>query len=168
MTTAEIIDGILEREGGYVDRKHDRGGPTRYGITANTLGEWRKLGRPATRAEVKALTQEQARAIYGAMYVKPFDAIPFEALRNQLVDYGVLSGQGTAIRALQDVLGIPIDGVIGPRTNAALLASSWRMVNNALIARRLKHFTDDVAAHPEQLENFHGWCARAISFWISA
>src|SRR5688572_7893012 len=113
MTTEELIDGILTREGGYVDHASDRGGPTNMGITAMTLGEWRRMGRPATRAEVKALKVEEARAIYWARYVVPFQMIPFDELKAQLVDYGVLSGPVTAIKALQHVLSVPVDGIIG-------------------------------------------------------
>jgi lysozyme family protein len=59
-----ILDEIIRREGGYVNHPADRGGPTKYGITAQTLGRWRKLDRPATATEVKALTETEARAIY--------------------------------------------------------------------------------------------------------
>ena len=59
-----ILDEIIRREGGYVNHPADRGGPTNFGITAQTLGSWRKLGRPATTAEVRALTEAEARAVY--------------------------------------------------------------------------------------------------------
>jgi lysozyme family protein len=29
----ELINALIEREGGYVNHPADRGGPTRYGIT---------------------------------------------------------------------------------------------------------------------------------------
>ncbi|HGV4401999.1 TPA: glycosyl hydrolase 108 family protein, partial [Klebsiella pneumoniae] len=33
MTADQIIEGILGKEGGYVDHPSDKGGPTRWGIT---------------------------------------------------------------------------------------------------------------------------------------
>src|SRR5690606_13690489 len=64
-----ILDEIIRREGGYVNHPADRGGPTNFGITAQTLGSWRKLGRPATAAEVQALKEPEARAIYRQQYI---------------------------------------------------------------------------------------------------
>jgi len=64
-----ILDRIIRREGGYVNHPADRGGATNFGITAQTLGNWRKLGRPATVAEVMALTETEARAIYRQQYI---------------------------------------------------------------------------------------------------
>ena len=48
MSIETIIDGVIRRERGYVHHPNDRGGPTNMGITAATLGHWRKLGRVAT------------------------------------------------------------------------------------------------------------------------
>ena len=33
MDVDELIDELIEREGGFVSHPADRGGPTRYGIT---------------------------------------------------------------------------------------------------------------------------------------
>ena len=43
MTAQKIIDGIIKREGGYVNNPTDRGGPTKFGITLTTLGVWREI-----------------------------------------------------------------------------------------------------------------------------
>jgi lysozyme family protein len=59
-----ILDEVLRREGGYVNHPADHGGPTKFGIIAKTLGDWRRLGRAATAQEVAALTVEDSRAIY--------------------------------------------------------------------------------------------------------
>jgi lysozyme family protein len=166
VTTDVLIDGILAREAGYVDDPDDRGGPTNHGITARTLGEWRRLGRPATRAEVLALEVPEARAIYRARYVRPFETVPFGELQAQLVDIGVTSGPATAIVMLQTVLGVPADGILGERTRAALAALPWKLTNNALIGLRVRSMAADVRAHPNQLENLHGWVNRAVLFWV--
>ncbi len=36
MTADKTIEGILGKEGGYVDHPSDKGGPTRWGITQTT------------------------------------------------------------------------------------------------------------------------------------
>lgn len=56
----------LAYEGGYVDHPKDPGGATNLGITIKTLSGW--LGRPATKAEVKALTVDKAAPIYRRNY----------------------------------------------------------------------------------------------------
>ena len=84
------------------------------GITAVTLGEWRRLGRPATRDEVKALTRDEAKAIYAVHYLRPFDPIADPSLRHYLIDLGVLRGPRKAAQMLQGVVGAETDGWIGP------------------------------------------------------
>lgn len=56
----------LAYEGGYIDHPKDPGGATNLGITIKTLSSW--LGRPASKAEVKALTVDKAAPIYRKNY----------------------------------------------------------------------------------------------------
>jgi lysozyme family protein len=166
VTDDEIVAGIVSREGGFSDNASDRGGSTNFGISARELGMWRKLRRPATTKEVRALTEEEARKIYLAQYLPPFQGVPFDWLRAQLVDFGVLQGTATAVRGLQTVLGVQVDGVIGERTKAALLATNWKWVNNSLIAHRVKGFVDLVTKDVTQTVFFKGWVSRAVLFYV--
>lgn len=59
----------LAHEGGYVDHPRDPGGATNLGVTIKTLSGW--LGRPATKAEVKALKRHDVEPIYRKNYWEP-------------------------------------------------------------------------------------------------
>jgi lysozyme family protein len=166
LTEAEIIDDVLKREGGYVNDPADRGGATNWGVTAKTLGEWRKLGRSATKEEVKKLTEAEARDIYQRRYVDPFAAVPFAELRAHLVDVGVNSGVLTAVKMLQQVLGVPVDGVLGERTKHAVAIVPWRLVNNGLVAIRVKHYATIAEEDATQRKFIRGWVNRAVTFIV--
>lgn len=56
MTKDEIINGLLDREAGYVNHRSDKGGPTNWGITPNTA-------LAHGYSDIRSLTKEQARAI---------------------------------------------------------------------------------------------------------
>ena len=56
MTKDEMINGLLEREAGYVNHSSDKGGPTNWRITA-------KIALAHGYSDFRALTKEQARAI---------------------------------------------------------------------------------------------------------
>jgi len=163
MTTADVIAGVIAREGGFTNDPLDRGGPTKYGITARDLGRWRQLGRDATAAEVQALSTTEAGDIYSAWYVEPFAAIADERLRAQLVDFGITSGVGTAAAALQRLLGVRADGQVGPITVAAA-AAAGPFLRAALVAARVRYLERVVDRDPTQLHFFHGWIRRAVAF----
>lgn len=135
MTIEAILDGVIEREKGYVNHPDDRGGPTNWGITLATLSEWRK--KPATEEDVKTLTRSEAKSIYRRMYVeKPgFEQVLLlsEKIADELVDTGVNMGPRTATMFLQRALNalnagaahytdVATDGVLGPSTMSALAA----------------------------------------------
>ena len=67
MTSDQILDDVIRREGSYVHDPQDRGGPTKYGITQRTLRAWR--GQAVTAEDVRQVTRDEARAIYRRRYV---------------------------------------------------------------------------------------------------
>ncbi|MBA1157744.1 glycoside hydrolase family 108 protein [Microvirga mediterraneensis] len=120
-TFGRALSLVLKHEGGYVDHPKDPGGATNRGITLTTLSAWR--GRRVSKAEVKALTVEEAGAIYRANYwnVVKGDDLP-AGLDYAVFDFAVLSGPARAAKHLQALVGTKADGVIGPQTLAAVRA----------------------------------------------
>ncbi|HDG1670503.1 glycoside hydrolase family 108 protein [Kluyvera ascorbata] len=128
MTKDEIIDGMMGREGGFVDHTSDRGKATNWGITSKTA-------LAHGYSDVRTLTKEQARAIYEAdyWYGPRFDQIAEVSpeIANELCDTGVNMGPSVASKFLQRWLSVlnlrgkiypdlDTDGRIGPRTVSAL------------------------------------------------
>ena len=162
MTTADdIIDDVLRREGGFVDHPADRGGATNFGVTRATLAAWR--GKPVTVDDVRALTQAEARAIYLAQYVtRPgFSHIRDATLRGVVVDAGVHHGPVRAARWLQAAVGVTEDGVVGPRTLAAVNAADAEEVIDKVVAYRLRFIAGIVARDTSQAVFLVGWVTRA-------
>jgi lysozyme family protein len=107
-------------EGGFVNDPEDSGGATNLGITAETLGRWRKLGRPATEDEVKAITLAEAKGIALALYWNAMrcDQLP-GGVDIYTADFAFNSGPGNAAPVLQSIVGVDVDGFVGDKTVAA-------------------------------------------------
>lgn len=161
-----ILDAIIRREGGYVNHPADRGGPTQYGITAQTLGGWRKQGRAATASEVAALSEAEARSIYRQQYIilPGFEQITHPALLALLVDAGVHSGPKRAVQWLQTALGVTADGVIGPKTRAALSVVEQGVLYGKVLGQRLRHLGRLITDDPKQSAFAAGWMNRMAEF----
>lgn len=89
----------------------DLGGRTRWGLSA----------RANPDVDLAILNRLGAEAIYRERYWRPLrgDALP-EALGLAMLDYAVLQGLPTAVRALQGILGTKPDGKLGLLTLAAI------------------------------------------------
>jgi lysozyme family protein len=112
---------IFGEEGGYVNNPRDPGGATKFGITAATLGAWRKAGSPATPTEVRNLELPEARDIIDNQFARhiAFDRLP-PGLDLAVLDYAVNSGPAQAAKSLQRLLDVDRDGIIGSKTLAAI------------------------------------------------
>lgn len=113
---------MFGHEGGYSNRKTDKGGPTKFGITHTTLAA--HLGKPSVSAErVQAMTLAEAETIYRKSYWTQSggDVLP-KGLDYAAFDFGVNSGPNRAVKKLQEVLKAAgvyagnIDGWIGEGT----------------------------------------------------
>lgn len=164
MTSNEIISGIIKREGGYVDNAADRGGPTKFGITLKTLKAFR--GHAVTGYEVKALKEEEARAIYHDEYlVKPkLDKINSSRLRAFAVDSAVQHGPGRAVRWLQEIVGAPADGILGPVSLAAINRLDPDTLYRKLVAERCRFYGKIITKDPSQAVFAAGWANRIAEF----
>lgn len=128
---------VLAHEGGYTNHPDDPGGPTNFGIT---ISDYRKYVKPdASAADVRAMTLDQAKAIYRAKY---WDALSCDALPAGLdyavFDYGVNSGISRSAKVLQRMLDIADDGVIGPATLAAVKNRGAPALIEAICDERLR------------------------------
>ena len=125
----QLIEALLDREGGYANNPSDNGGPTCFGITEAVA---RANGY---RGSMRQLPREEAAAIYRRLYwLRPrFDKVARRAPRvaAELLDTGVNMGPAVAATFLQRALtalnrngsdypDLVPDGRIGPRTLAAL------------------------------------------------
>lgn len=147
----------LEYEGGLVDNPEDPGGLTNFGIALNEHPE-------LTAADIRALTAAGAAAMYHKQYWPDlYDQIEDQALAATLFDFGVTSGQATAVKALQAVLvashalAAAPDGVFGPRTLSSINLSAARALRVAFTAARLQFYAS--LGKPQFL---HSWFARTI------
>lgn len=174
MRIDQIIDGIIEREGGYVDHPADRGGPTRWGITEATARDCGYDG------EMQDLPQALARRIYRTRYYeKPgFERVSHLSSRiaDELTDTGVNMGTRRASRFLQRALkafgdqGMVVDGIIGTATVRALqdfLAQRAGQGGELIMLRALDCqqgacYLDIVEHDPRQGAFVFGWFAHRI------
>jgi len=107
-------------EGGYSNRKTDAGGPTKYGITHNTLAAHRGV-KSVSAEQVKAMTLEEAEKIYRKSYwSQSGGSLLPSGLDYAAFDYGINSGPGRAVRSLQKVVGVSQDGIVGGGTLRAV------------------------------------------------
>lgn len=155
----DIITKEIKTEGAATNDPTDKGGPTAFGISKTANPEAWKNGAP---------TEAQARAIYHSKYVDApgFGAIKDSAIQWQIIDYSINSGSVPAVRRLQEILKVPVDGICGPSTITALELRNPKEVNNLLVAARIKMICEIVQKNQTQIKYLLGWCNRALSFIV--
>ncbi len=145
------IKHVLEVEGDFSDHKDDPGGATRFGITEAVAR------RAGYRGDMRELPLDLAKRVYRHEY---WDAVRADELpagiRLVMFDAAVNSGVGQAVRWLQRAVGVVDDGVIGPRTLAAVGALSADSVRMRVLAQRLRF----MAGLPNWPAFSRGWARR--------
>ena len=165
----QIIHGIIEREGVFVDHPEDKGGPTKYGVTWRSYDAWRNAYNQANPEDgltypedVRDITQEIAAKVYLADYVvgPRFPKVANGPLLELLVDTAVHSGPGQAVKFLQRAVGTRDDGIIGPKTIAAARKANPRQTYVNVLDRRLRFIGEITQGNPGNLSFLPGWQSR--------
>ena len=123
-------------EGGFVNHPKDPGGATDRGITQRTFDAWNKRQGKEPRP-VRGISKAEAEAILIAQYFEPvrFDDLP-SGLDYAMADYSVNSGPSRAVKELQRILGVGVDGVMGAQTLSAIAARSLpKLIEDLCFAR---------------------------------
>jgi len=172
----DIINHTIDRfEGGakYTNRKSDRGGATKFGITKRTLQSY--LTKAVTDKDVQNLTRETAVKIYTEVYWNDVSCnkLP-ECLRCLVFDMAVNHGAGNAGRILQwglknmQCFAPRPDGLIGPYTltwaRAAVEKYGAKAVLTEIVTQRKDFYENIIHLDPAQVVNHDGWINRANWF----
>ena len=179
MDIDELINELIEREGGYVNHPADRGGPTKFGITEAVARAHGYTGA------MRDLPREEAAAIYKRLYwLRPrLDQVAKRspAVAAELFDSGVNMGPAVAVTFLQralsalnrhgtDYADLVPDGRVGSATLNALdtflelrgRAGGELVLLRALDALQGERYIRLAERRPANEAFLYGWLANRI------
>lgn len=159
---------IFSWEGGYVNDPLDLGGETNMGVT---IGTWKQVGKDLNGdglingEDLKLLDKD----LIIDCVLKPHywdrwqaDQIKNQSIANILVDWVWASGSH-GIKRPQRILGVTADGIVGPKTIAAINAADAAKLFELIKTDRLKFIDEIVAARPANKRFEKGWKNRINS-----
>jgi lysozyme family protein len=144
-----VIAVVLSHEGGYVNDPRDPGGETKFGISK----------RQYPTVDIAALTYDDAVKIYRADYWDKYKVAQLPPhLRLTFFDCAVNQGGPRAVKFLQAALGVPVDGLIGPKT----IAAATLMPKSRLLREFTKRRLEAYSANPNYETYGKGWTRRLM------
>ena len=141
---------ILKWEGGFVNDPDDLGGATNMGVTIATYEAYcKKKGYPKPTIErLKALTKEDWT-----------DEIKSQSVANILVDWVWASGVH-GIKIPQGLVGVLPDGIVGPKTIAAVNSRNPRELFDQIKLARFDFIEEICRKRPANNKFKRGWMNR--------
>ena len=160
----KCLEIILHHEGGYVNHPKDPGGETNLGVTKRVYEEW------GGTKDMKDLTVEDVAPIYKKNY---WDKVRGDDLPNGLdlciFDFAVNAGPGRAAKMIQKMIGVTVDGGIGPNTLRALGLYEEEVGG---VAEVILEYQKQRQAYYESLSTFdtfgRGWTRRVDETTVTA
>ena len=144
----------------------DGQGITRFGIGQKSHPE---LGIAFFTTMGTGMALAVAQAAYRSVYWNRFqgDAIADDGVASCLLSFGINDGEAREVMMLQEVLGIPVDGVVGPQTLAKANATPPIPLAAALRGAQANFYRGLVAKNPTDQRFIDGWLARAARVYPS-
>lgn len=139
-----VFNRVIGHEGGFQNDPEDRANWT-SGVIGKGVLKGTKFGISAMsypKLDIENLTLEQAESIYYTDWWAPMQLDSMlPAIQYQLFDTAINHGMRTASKMLQRAVQVKDDGVIGPKTIAAVTGCDHNDVLLRFLAERLEFFT---------------------------
>jgi lysozyme family protein len=155
----ECLARVLKHEGGFSHDPLDSGGRTNLGVTQRVWEEF--VGHPVSEADMRALTPQKVAPMYKIKYWNPsYCAVLPKGLDYVVFDFAVNAGTGRSVKTLQSAIGCVSDGVIGPKTMAAINGANPKDLIAKFSDARADFYQGIVARKPDQARFIKGWLNR--------
>ena len=161
----QLAPFILKWEGGFVNDPADLGGATNMGVT---IGAWKSCGYDKDGDgdidvdDLRLLTREEVvNRVLKPHYWDRWkaDDIKSQSVANILVDWVWASG-AHGIKIPQRLLGVSVDGIVGPKTLAAVNARNPRELFDMIKIARFDFIEDICRKRPANNKFKRGWMNR--------
>ena len=161
----QLAPFILKWEGGFVNDPADLGGATNMGVT---IGAWKSCGYDKDGDgdidvdDLRLLTREDVvNRVLKPHYWDRWkaDDIKSQTVANILVDWVWASG-AHGIKIPQRLLGVSVDGIVGPKTLAAVNARNPRELFDMIKIARFDFIEDICRKRPANNKFKRGWMNR--------
>lgn len=151
------------KQKGYANDPDDLGGPTMCGVTLATYTEYcRRRGYPRpTTKQLKEIKYADWLQILKTMFWDTWkaDMINNESVALMLVDFVWGSGK-YGITVPQQILGVKADGIVGPKTLAAVNGGNQKAIFDALKSGRKAYYERICNTRPANRKYLKGWLNR--------
>ena len=166
MLTLEEQWAVAKKKG-FSNDPDDTGGATMCGVTIAAYRKYRRLkGKPdPTVSELKAISLDEWLDILRTFYWDKMkaDQIKNQSIANLCVDNVWGSGAGY-IKQIQLVAGASPDGIVGPKTLAAINGYNQKVLFDKLWQKRKLFYHNLVIARPSNKKFLNGWLNRLNDF----
>ncbi len=158
-------DKTIIAEGGYILHTvpGDTGGMTFAGIARNKNPQW--AGWPLIDKKDMAGARALVPSFYKGLYWDPIggDKITSQAVAENIFDYAVNAGVGTAAKTAQTTVGVVADGAIGPKTIAAFNAMAEAEFHQKFAMEKIIHYVAICNKNKDQSKFLLGWLNRTLA-----
>ena len=153
------VEFAAKWEGGYVNHPRDPGGATNYGVTQASYNEFRS-SKGQVIQDVRAISKSELNDIY----LRYWNAANCDKCAGVLsvaqFDTSFNFGPVGASRFMQELLGVSVDGAVGPITLGALAKANHDALAYAYPYSRIAYRYQRVHEAASQRVFLQGWLNR--------